>query len=397
MQKLTFKTKEERSIFLLARPQYSENIYQELDTNTQSDFNWTFFLRRLESYRYSGWCYYQLQQYGLDTRLPSAVRDRLEQTMTFNAYHNRKIQEVALQTTQLLTAENIDVLWLKGVASNELLYPDLSVRPLTDADLLIRQEDRQKVKSVLVANGFICVDPSPELWDTRAYQLLCYHHQYTYYSPSFYNRSIILEVHWRPGVPTLFPGLPVDAFWDEVSPFSNNSFMLTLSPENNVIYSCIHLYKHLWSHLLTALDLNLLLNIYEIDWRLIEERVSKWQLSSIITASLLFVNQLFGTEIPSVYYQADKYRFPQLIRFMQQQHIDQRCQWMYQFNSHPFHLLFLERWEDKLTCLSAVLFFPSQTDYRLFPVKDRWYFLYFFIKPFRLLFSFVFRMMSASK
>lgn len=90
-----------------------------------------------------------LADYLLDGASPidpaEAVRARLA---------NRFRRRMALDWAGRIAAEGIAAVWLKGLATAHAVYPDPDIRPMTDADLLVREADVARLVSLLTGHGF---------------------------------------------------------------------------------------------------------------------------------------------------------------------------------------------------------------------------------------------------
>jgi hypothetical protein len=67
---------------------------------------------------------------------------------------NRFRRRMALDWAARIAAEGIEAVWLKGLATAHRAYPDPDIRPMTDADLLVREADLARLVSFLTGHGF---------------------------------------------------------------------------------------------------------------------------------------------------------------------------------------------------------------------------------------------------
>jgi hypothetical protein len=74
---------------------------------------------------------------------------------------NRLHRITALRWAQIAREAGIDVLALKGLASAHLVYDDPDLRALSDADLLVRTGDAERLKAVLAEHGLEQSAPMP--------------------------------------------------------------------------------------------------------------------------------------------------------------------------------------------------------------------------------------------
>ncbi len=126
---------------------------------------------------------------------------------------------------------------LKGASLAFNVYPDPSLRPMGDLDLLVRKEDTSKAQGALATLGY-----SPELvaatrWEEE--NLLA--HLPFQSAPG----RIPVEIHFRlfPRVMPYFPG--EESLWGRVvSTTVEGKQALRLAPPDELLYLCGHLRKH---------------------------------------------------------------------------------------------------------------------------------------------------------
>lgn len=75
----------------------------------------------------------------------AAARDRLAA---------RFRRRMALGWARRIGEEGIEAVWLKGMATAHAAYPDPDIRPMTDADLLVREDELTRLVALLTGRGF---------------------------------------------------------------------------------------------------------------------------------------------------------------------------------------------------------------------------------------------------
>ncbi|MFC1834090.1 nucleotidyltransferase family protein [Thermodesulfobacteriota bacterium] len=87
-------------------------------------------------------------------RLSQDLRNRLRESFELSARISL-FQEASLaETLNRLGSNGIPVVVLKGVALGRLVYSDPALRPMSDIDLLVRRENFDKARSLLIESGY---------------------------------------------------------------------------------------------------------------------------------------------------------------------------------------------------------------------------------------------------
>ncbi len=206
---------------------------------------------------------------------PTAVR-RLEAAYYLYAAQNTLLFEELSRVLARLATAGIRTLALKGLALAETLYKDVSVRPMSDADLLLDHNDLPVALGVLADMGYspsqkearpgIVAEFENELVVSRAESTLprIELHWHLIDSP-FYQRSLSTQWIWNTAQSARVAGQRT----------------LVLGLEAEVLYLCAHMLLHhgapslLWLHDLAEL---LARRGSQIDWEEVLARAQQFQL-----------------------------------------------------------------------------------------------------------------------
>lgn len=93
---------------------------------------------------------------------------------------------------------------LRGLALAELLYGDVTARPMGDIDLLVRKEDLQEVTALLKGLGFQEIDRRPGFAQAFSYTLEFFKDRHG---------SVIVEPHWSIAYPPFVDRVDMDQVW----------------------------------------------------------------------------------------------------------------------------------------------------------------------------------------
>ncbi len=149
----------------------------------------------------------------------------------------RQDMELA-RTVSVLESKGLDHILLKGVYTREL-YPEPSMRVMSDIDVLVREEDRQSARDIMEALGYTCIRYGATKDDKYKY------------------RGLLTEIH----VGLDAEGLKDPSFyadpWALAVKISEHGFRLT--PVHEYLYSVAHAMKHFMS---SGAGLRFLIDIY---------------------------------------------------------------------------------------------------------------------------------------
>jgi hypothetical protein len=198
-----------------------------------------------------------------------------------------------------LTGRGFQALVLKGPPLAQALYGDISLRPMSDLDLLVRREQVSSARAALTELGYIW--PHEELvpgarveFETemaleredlqRGMRHWCDLHWHLVDSP-FYQRTI--QLYW---------------FWQTATRYPlGEGHVLTLALEARLLYLCAHAaLHHQGGRVLWICDIDRLLrqNASLLDWGLFQEKAIAYRLPLAVQAVLLRAQEWLGTPLP---------------------------------------------------------------------------------------------------
>ncbi len=229
----------------------------------------------------------------LNRIIPEAILARFRQIYLSNLRHNLKLRAELRKIVSLLNGRGIEPIPLKGVFLAEHIHKDLGLRPSSDLDLLVRREDLPLVIRELHAAGY---GPSSS-YSERFIQRFLRHQAFVRRdSPS---NGMCVEVHWN-FFPRLLTEFDISRVWrNSISKRLGNARLLTLSPEDTLLYLAITLRLHGYIGLKLFADLCQLLRVEDrIDWdHVIREAENNQQRVGLYYA-LRFAKDLFAAEVP---------------------------------------------------------------------------------------------------
>jgi hypothetical protein len=324
--------------------------------------------------------FYQRLKAAAERQIPSAEIAHYNHWFHANTQNCYRLSWKLIQFADLLSSKGIETIVLKGPVIALQAFGDIALRRYTDLDVLIHEEDFPRVYELLCQSGY---SPIFELGSKQIkFQLRSDNHF------SFNRQGDVLEVHWKIGPQeNIYPTTP-EQMWQGLYPILvlEREFS-ALSPENTVLFACLHGAKHGWRQLKWIVDLAYLCQSFTgIDWYALLEQAKGTGLFRQVCIGLLLSEGLVGATIPS--------KMGDLI------HADQPAQQLAsqvrsrlfdianapgQFEDYGFYLQTRERWRDRVYYLFNMTFVPKQTDWVNFTLPELLYPIYYLFRPLRLL------------
>lgn len=231
--------------------------------------------------------------------------ERLFKAKRFTAIHNLLLRHELGKTLTALGESGIQALALKGVVMAYTAYPDPSLRPMSDLDLLVPPGKREKALQVLRTLGYEYpahfAIPRDQDWRPSPDQE---------FAPPLRLRAsvVLLEIHSELECSEpVFP-MPVREFWSRsVLVDLKGLIVQTLCPEDFLFHLCLHQSR---SHrfrkgLLPLVDLRwLLASRQDWNWPGIVERSLRCGCATWMYLTLEVARDLLGAPIPDSFFQA---------------------------------------------------------------------------------------------
>ncbi len=277
---------------------------------------WPGLFKLAQAHRVEQLLFAALEERATDWRVPTDDLAKMAGRYLLTAANNKKILSELGGTLQVLEAAGIQAAVLKGAALVEMVYGDRGLRPMVDADLLVRREDVERTVGALRAAGFVRAgraEPRPGF--DRDFRV-----EIEMVSPGA--DPVLLEIHWHLTGP-LFVCRTVDytALWSRVvfGPVASRT-ALVLGPEDWLLHLVAHAcYKHRRLSLLDLCDLDRLVRFLggRLDWDLLLALAKERRWLPTVATAIDWACRLFGTPVPPfVVAQALACRQPVLERWL---------------------------------------------------------------------------------
>lgn len=219
-----------------------------------------------------------------------------------SAAHMIRLDAACKQVTAALEAAQIPALWLKGIALAHTVYPQPSLRTMSDLDVLVPYEQREQALAVVQGLGYHFFPQRANLFGSSN---LAEHLQFHHYQlrGGLYD-SITLELHFHLLMPyRVLPYNKLAWFWSQTRQIHNGSRVRILQPEAHLLYLIAHaLIQHGEAELTQRqiLDVHLLIMTYpRLDWNRVVDQAAELGWGYAVDRALRRSIDWFATPIPA--------------------------------------------------------------------------------------------------
>jgi hypothetical protein len=214
----------------------------------------------------------------------------------FRRFQGKNLLHVRTLLTLLfdLEAAGIDASPYKGPVLAEAFYGDLGLRQFYDLDVLVRKEDVDRAREVLLASGFVEED---ELEGTAREEHLSDDCELHFRHAT---DGVLVELHWDVLPRNQRLGFDIEPYWERRVPFTlAGREVRVLDPEDRLIVLCIHGgEKHRWSRLQMLADVARIVARPELRWDVVLERAHEFDREPTVLLGVYLAWVLLGAEPP---------------------------------------------------------------------------------------------------
>ena len=225
---------------------------------------------------------------GTYAEVPGHVRKRLDEERHVTALANLRNYGEFRRIARALREQGIPVIALKGLHLAELVYRDISLRPMGDLDILVPHSQVEHAVATLQTLEY---ESDKDL--SSEYDIGLTHRRL----------GILVDVHWTLGTQTENYTPPIEDIWRSAEPARlGDADAQVMSPEFLLLYVCAHLACH---HLF-AFDLRGLCDIAEIvraypalDWAAVADESRRHGWGRGVAAALRLAHDHLGAAVPT--------------------------------------------------------------------------------------------------
>ncbi len=233
---------------------------------------WNSLIQLSQKHLVGSFLYQRLKRLKEKIDIPSDVIERLHPIYMHCAARNVKFYHELQKVLQSLENSGVPFILLKGAYLNEIVYKDIGLRGMEDADILFKKEDLKKGQECLLKAGYLTN-----------------------------NNCLSIDVHWYL---EQYIDIDMKKVWDMARPAVIAGVnALTLSPEHLIVHLCMHLSFHhqfQFAALRSFCDIREIIDYFhsDIDWEGVISCSEEWGVRNGVYLTLLLAKELTGAQIP---------------------------------------------------------------------------------------------------
>lgn len=391
LKKMKYYSPEIEILLLCARSKMDKDKISRIRTLCKEKIDWGYLVSVARINKMVQLLYVHINSI-CSEQVPKIFLNYLREYSYNSTKSNLYLTKELCKLTDLFDANDIQVIPYKGPTLAISLYNNLALREFSDLDILVHKKDFPKIKNILLQERFYSehdMTPTQE----RAY--LKYYCEYGF-DRDDRKRDIHLEIHF--GFLNKYFSLPIEpsGLWDRCERICfENRNILNPSPENLLLILCIQGAKNCWDVLRSICDVSELINVRkDINWEYVINTATKAGVRQMLFLGLYLANNLLQSEVPEEVLQ----------KMGPAKRIKALAEKVYERLFGPpkgeigiaetilFQLKVRDRLIDKIKYFIRFAITPSFGDWKSFDLPTYLSFVYYFIRPIRLLKQVLFKM-----
>jgi Uncharacterised nucleotidyltransferase len=368
--------KEEELLLCCARTHMSPATASRIRTLLLDEIDWEYLFGIAQWHGVMPLLYHSLKSTCPES-VPQAKFQQLRSFFQANSCHTVFLTQKLITILRLFENHEIPALPFKGAILAASVYGDLCLRQTRDLDILVHTNYYQKAKNILISEGYEVILDLP--WECHFIldgDIICIDLHFKML-PKSYSRSIDDKYWWENS----------QSFCIDEETFPN------LLPEACFFMLCLHGTKDCWETLHRICDIAETVRTYaELDWESILDRATRLGCKRIVSLALLLTKDLLEISLPEKVLK--EIESDATAKFLSRQVIQQLfSEPIEEAQGVPqvlFHMSTRERVADRFEIFVSLMnthgwFTPSVYDEQFLPLPKFLYFLYYLIRPIRLL------------
>ena len=351
-----------------------------------SKINWDLFIQLVLKHRLVSHILKHINK--IENQIPNEIIDSLKEIKLNQSKTSLEYTGILIKINDLFQKKNIKYISFKGPLLSLELYDDIGFRNFRDLDILVEKENIEEAKKIIENLNFKCIYPRIPLSDQqrKVNYSISHHYHFTH------NEKLIeIELHWNMTNPKSFFCITTkDIISNSKSIDISNQDVPYISTTENLVYQAAHGSIHQWYRLFWLKDFSELLLKYSKDeiknaWKLSKEL----KLEKCFCQACILSHLIYNIEIPDfINFNINKNLITiplNSIRIndLSQQGLKGKIKFVfYRLQMKPDFKYYFELIYRLRTHLS---------DWELLKIPKYLFFLYYLLRPFLLVFKFLFR------
>jgi len=269
----------------------------ELNSKISSVQNWHSFLHKAIQNRLAPLIFKVLSESKLSTLIPELIFIELQKHYYKTISKNTLLFSAFDDILAKWKSQEIKVVALKGIFLAQIVYEDISIRPLSDIDVFVTKKDAEACANVLLSDGY--------QWDTSLIKSeFILAEKDLKHLPMLHKDGIGFEIHSSLIVTDKSFHIPLEDFWGNTQTYGElSNTVLAFNPDYLLLHICMHLDEHFVDaniHFIAYIDILWITEKYksEINWIRFEEMCIKYNCTANVYPHLYLSYKYLDAPIP---------------------------------------------------------------------------------------------------
>jgi hypothetical protein len=274
-----------------AKKYINQNNIAEFPQNATID--WDYLIRAARYHRVIPFLYTQITS-SSEITVPPTVLEDLKLSFLHIIQFNMLMTSEIISLYDKITTQGIPAIPYKGPILAQILYSDIKCRQYDDLDILVHREDVQKVKKILLLEGYQfdqIMTPSQEMHSIKS------QHHYLF---SHITGGFNVELHWEVSPRIYSFNLDLTNVWERAKYITlSGRKVLSLSNEDMLLIFCEHGTRHYWKRLSMVCDVARLIELNEMDWDDLLKTAKQIGSERVLLLGISLAKTLFDVDLPA--------------------------------------------------------------------------------------------------
>lgn len=281
-------------LYLLSRTQKEITL--------EDSYNWDYFSELTHKLRVAPLVYKRVKENPFYLNIPQDIVNFLEQRYYKTLQKNTLLYHAFEQIHTICSQYNISIIPLKGIFLAEQVYGDIGIRPLSDIDLLVPEQDIDTCVTILSELGY--------RFDTRFVKSDFIDEQReSKHIPLMARQNVGVEFHMRVLSVDHSLGITTQDFWDHTIPGVLSGMQIQhFHPHFLLLHICLHEHEHFAHakiHFIAYVDIAYCTATYRncINWKEFTELCTKYNCVHQVFSHIYLAAKYIGADVPDNIYQ----------------------------------------------------------------------------------------------
>lgn len=256
--------------------------------------NWRFLLSMASRHRVMSLLYAALKSESCLELVPPAFRDALHSAARESIGQSLALTRELVRILHEFERRGIPAIPCKGPVVAILAYGDLSYRSFCDLDILVPESHVHIAQRALDSLGY------DALFRLSAKQEEVYLNNECALPFRDDAHGYLVELHWRLCERNASVRLPISELWQRTVPVPLLGMTVaSLSPEDLVLYLCVHGAKHRWERIEWIASIAEIARRHrELNWQAVFARADRYRVARLLRVGLHLAASLPAVELP---------------------------------------------------------------------------------------------------